>query len=73
MVAIRFKSPEQAADGLMLLVRQGTVRALRGEIYICQESALRSLDERHISYEKVPLPVNLNEVDALRDTPTTVL
>ena len=57
----------------MLLVRQGTVRALRGEIYICRESVLRSLDERHISYEKVPLPVNLNEVDALRNTPTTVL
>jgi len=73
MVAIRFKSPEQAADGLMLLVRQGTVRALRGEIYVCKESSLSALETHQIPYEKVVLPVNLNEVDTLRDTPTTVL
>ena len=73
MVAIRFKSPEQAADGLMLLVRQGTVRALRGEIYVCKESALSVLENHQIRYEKVPLPLNLNEMDTLRDTPTTVL
>ena len=57
----------------MLLVRQGTVRALRGEIYVCRESALSVLDGHEIPYERVPLPVNLNEVDTLRDTPTTVL
>lgn len=73
MVAIRFTSPEQAADGLMVLVRQGTVRALRGEIYICKESALAALDTQQIHYERVPLPVELNEVDSLRNTPTTVL
>jgi hypothetical protein len=73
MVAIRFASPEQAADGLMLLVRQGTVRALRGEIYVCKESALSVLENHQIRYEKVPLPLNLNEMDTLRDTPTTVL
>jgi hypothetical protein len=73
MVAIRFKSPEQAADGLMLLVRQGTVRAVRGEIYVCKESALSVLENHQIRYEKVPLPLNLNEMDTLRDTPTTVL
>ena len=73
MVAIRFKSAEQAADGLMLLVRQGTMRALRGEIYVCKESALSVLENHQIRYEKVPLPLNLNEMDTLRDTPTTVL
>ena len=73
MVAIRFTSAEQAADGLMLLVRQGTVRALRGEIYVCKESALSVLDNHQIRYEKVRLPLNLNEMDTLRDTPTTVL
>ena len=73
MVAIRFTSEEQAADGLMLLVRQGRVRALRGEIYVCQDYALKVLDAHQISYEKVPFPVTLNEEDTLRDTPTTVL
>ena len=73
MVAIRFTSSEQAADGLMVLVRQGTVRALRGEIYICKESALAALETQQISYERVPLPLGLNEVDTLRNTPTTVL
>ena len=73
MVAIRFTSSEQAADGLMVLVRQGTVRALRGEIYICKESALAALDMQQIPYERVPLPLGLNEADTLRNTPTTVL
>jgi hypothetical protein len=73
MVAIRFTSSEQAADGLMVLVRQGTVRALRGEIYICKESALAALDAQQIHYERLPLPLDLNEVDTLRNTPTTVL
>jgi hypothetical protein len=73
MVAIRFTSPDEAAEGLMLLVRQGTVRALRGEIYVCKESALAALEAHQIPYEKVSLPINLNEVDTLRDTPTTVL
>jgi len=57
----------------MLLVRQGTVRAVRGEIYVCKESALSVLENHQIRYEKVPLPLNLNEMDTLRDTPTTVL
>jgi hypothetical protein len=72
MVAIRFKSPEPAADGFMLLVRQGRVRTLRGEIYVCQQSALNVLDLHQIAYEKVPYP-QLNEADVLRDTPTTEL
>jgi hypothetical protein len=58
---------------LMLLVRQRTVRALRGEIYVCKESALSVLENHQIRYEKVPLPLSLNEMDRLRDTPTTVL
>ena len=57
----------------MLLLRQGRVRTLRGEIYVCQEYALKVLDAHEIPYEKVPLPVSLNEVDALRDTLTTAL
>jgi hypothetical protein len=73
MVAIRFTLAEQAADGLMLLVCQGTVCALRGEIYVCKENALSVLENHQIRYEKVPLPLNLNEMDTLRDTPTTVL
>ncbi len=73
MVAIRFTSPEQAADGLMVLVRQGTLRVLRGEIYVCKEKALAALEAEQIPYERVPLPLDLNEVDTLRNTPTTVL
>ena len=73
VVAIRFKTPDQAADGFMLLTRQGKVRTLPGEIYVCRESALSVLDANDIPYEKIPLPLSLNEVDALRDTPTTVL
>ena len=73
MVAIRFTSPEQAADGLMVLVRQGTLRVLRGEIYVCKDSALSILESHDIPYERVPLPVDLNEMDTLRDTPTTAL
>ncbi len=47
---------------------------MRGEIYVCNESSLAIiLEARNIAYEKVPLPVNLNGVDALRDTPTTAL
>ena len=73
MVAIRFKTPEERAEGYMMLVRQGRVRALRGEIYVCNESFLSALDDRKIPYERIPLPVNANEVDALRNTPTTAL
>ena len=73
MVAIRFRTPDQAADGFMLLTRQGQVRTLPGEIYLCRESALGVLDAGNIPYEKVALPLSHNEVDALRDTPTTVL
>ncbi len=57
----------------MLLVRNGTVRTLKGEIYICSEKALAVLDAHRISYTKIPLPVNQDDVDALRNTPTTVL
>ena len=56
----------------MLLVRQGRVRTLRGEIYVCQRYALKALDAHEIPYEQVPYP-DLNEADALRDTPTTEL
>lgn len=73
MVAIHFRSPQQRVDGFMLLARQGKVRTLRGEIYVCRESALAVLEAHKIDYDRVPLPVDLNEVDALRDTPTTVL
>ncbi len=73
MVAIRFKSAEERANGFMLLARNGGARTLRGEIYVCSESALRVLESHNILYEKVPLPVSLDEMDALRDTPTTAL
>ncbi len=73
MVAIRFKREDQAADGFMLLTSQGKVRTLPGEIYVCRESALAVLDSNGILYEKVALPLKLDDVHALRDTPTTVL
>ena len=57
----------------MLLAKKGRVRTLRGEIYVCSESSLVALDTNNIPYERVPLPVPLNEMDALRDTPTTAL
>jgi hypothetical protein len=46
---------------------------MRGEIYVCQEHALKVLDAHQIPYEKAPLPLNLNEVDGLRDTLSTAL
>ena len=73
MVAVRFKSPAQAADGFMFLVRQGRVRTLCGETYVCEDYALKALDAQQIPYEKIPLPLNFNQADALRVTPTTVL
>ena len=63
MVAIRIETPEQRADGLMLLVRQGPVRTLRGEIYLCNERSLAILDAHNIPYQKLPIP---NETGGLR-------
>ena len=57
----------------MLLAKKGKVRTLRGEIYVCNESSLAVLDTNNIPYERVPLPVPLNEMNTLRDTPTTAL
>jgi len=73
MVALRFHDPAQRAAGYLLLARVGTVRTLRGEIYICSDAALKVLDSNKIPYTKVPLPVNQDEVDALRNTLTTAL
>ena len=61
MVTIRFLDPEQRATGFLLLARAGTVRTLRGEIYVCTEKALEVLDSNTISYTRVPPPVNQNE------------
>jgi hypothetical protein len=73
MVAIRFPHPEERAEGFLLLARTGTVRTLRGEIYVCTERALEVLDSHKIAYTRLPPPVNQNEVDALRNTLTTAL
>ena len=73
MVAIRFPHPEDRAQGFLLLAGVGTVRTLRGEIYLCREKALEVLDSSHISYSRVSPPMNQNEVDALRNTLTTAL
>ena len=43
MVAIRFKVSQQRADGFMLLARNGSVRTLKNEIYVCNEKALQAL------------------------------
>ena len=61
------------AKGYLLLARHGTVRTLRGEIYLCNESALPILEANNIAYQKVPLPVTQDEVDAIRNTPTVAL
>ena len=68
MVAIRFTRPEQHAEGFMLLVRQGRVRAWRGEIYVVREGSLAVLEAHNISYERLPLPLQLSEADVERDT-----
>jgi hypothetical protein len=73
MVAVRFPDPEQRATGFLLLARTGTVRTLRGEIYVCTERALEVLDSHKIAYTRLPPPVNQNEVDALRNTLTTAI
>lgn len=72
MVAIRFASPEDRANGFMLLVRDGTVRTLRNEIFILRENGLAVLDQHNIKYKQIPLP-DLDEMDALRNTPAPVL
>jgi hypothetical protein len=73
MVAIRFKTDEGADNGFMLLIEHGTTRTLPGEIYVCQESALKVLEAHQIAFDKVPLPLDLDEAHSLRDIPTTVL
>jgi hypothetical protein len=73
MVATRFASLELRAKGFLLLAQNGTARSLRGEIYVCSEKALAVPDAQRVSYIKVPLPVNQDEVDTRRNTPTTVL
>jgi len=73
MVAIQFLHPEERAEGFLLLARAGTVRTLRGEIYLCAEKALEVLDSHKITYTRVPPPVNQNEVDTLRNTLTTAI
>jgi hypothetical protein len=73
VVAIRFTSEERAADGFMILVGEGRVRSLRGEIYICQERALAALDAQAIPDERIPLPLKLDEVDAIGGALTTAL
>jgi hypothetical protein len=56
----------------MLLVRDGTVRTLRNEVFILRENGLAVLDQHNIKYKQVPIP-DLDEVDALRNTPILVL
>ncbi|HMD99199.1 MAG TPA: hypothetical protein VKM93_17970 [Terriglobia bacterium] len=55
----------------MLLVRQGKVRALRGEIYIVREESLAALDAAKIAYERLALPLSLDDEVVMRDTPST--
>lgn len=55
----------------MLLVRNGTVRTLRGEIYVCSETSLAVLEADRISYEKAELPFSLKEVDARKNAATS--
>jgi len=52
----------------MLLVRQGKVRAWRGEIYVVREGSLAVLEAHNISYERLRLPLQLSEADVERDT-----
>ena len=73
MVAIRFKTDRGADDGFMLLIEHGRVRTLPGEIYVCQDSALKILEQHRIPFERVPLPLDLDEAHSLRDIPSTVL
>jgi gamma-glutamylcyclotransferase (GGCT)/AIG2-like uncharacterized protein YtfP len=73
VVAVRFKSPEQRAEGFMALLRQGTVRTLRGEVYVVREGALAILDSLNIAYERLVLEAVSDELDAVRNTPTVTL
>ena len=61
MVAIRFPHSEERAEGFLLLARTGTVRTLRGEVFVCSEKALEILDSGAITYARLPPPVNQNE------------
>jgi gamma-glutamylcyclotransferase (GGCT)/AIG2-like uncharacterized protein YtfP len=73
MVAVRIKSPEQRAEAFMALLRQGTVRSLRGEVYVVREGALAALDKLNVAYQRVALETISDELDALRKTPAVTL
>jgi len=53
MVAVRIKSPDQRAEAFMALLRQGSVRNLRGGVYVVREGALAALDKLNVPYERV--------------------
>ena len=57
----------------MALLRQGTVRTLRGEVYIVREAALALLDRLNIAHERLAPETISVELDAVRDTPTIAL
>jgi len=71
MVAIRIKAPERRTDGFMLLARNGPVRVMQGEIYLCHERALKALDSHNIPYEEVPLSASRYGVKPLNPEPST--
>jgi len=64
MVAVRFPRSEPRARGFLPVARSGTVRTLRGNIYVCDEVALGTLDLQGISYTRASLPAHQDEVDA---------
>ncbi len=53
----------------MLFVKQGGVRTLAGEIYVCRESSLAILEAAKISYEEVPLPPAIRYVKGSHELP----
>jgi hypothetical protein len=55
------------------LLRQGTVRTLRGEVYVVREGALAVLDTLNIAYERLALETISDELDAVRNSPTVTL
>lgn len=57
----------------MALLRQGTVRTLRGEVYVVREGSLAVLDSLNIAYERLALETISDELDAVRNSPTVSL
>ena len=72
MIRIMFNSKQDRVKGFYELATKGIVRALKGDVFEMPEYCKKILDDAGISYRilSVDEETPLNEVEALRNTPT---